>query len=176
MRRKAALDVLDRPDFIDKTFQALIWLLARPVWGLCVAWVVLACEFGHAGSPRCLKKPPGPLKSFLELPNWSPLAKLTYYCYLLHISVLFWVIRGETVPRHHVSNVHIVSVHWSEKYFSVFDFGTGDSCSDLLLRLLLEHRLRDLLCEVREVLHFLQDPTAKRPTGVKKRNMPLINA
>jgi len=50
----------------------------RPVWALCLAWVVVACHYGYGG----------PINGFLGWSAFSPLSRLTYSSYLIHFVVL----------------------------------------------------------------------------------------
>ncbi|XP_037075314.1 nose resistant to fluoxetine protein 6-like [Pollicipes pollicipes] len=52
--------------------------LHRLAWGLAVSWVVFACVTGYGGF----------VNTFLSYPAFLPLSRLTYCCYLVHISVL----------------------------------------------------------------------------------------
>lgn len=37
-------------------FQSLYWAFSRIAWSLCVAWVVIACEYDMAGTDSCRRK------------------------------------------------------------------------------------------------------------------------
>ncbi|XP_059139852.1 nose resistant to fluoxetine protein 6-like [Physella acuta] len=53
---------------------ALYNAVARSAWGVCVAWVVVACSSGHGG----------PVDAILSWPPLIPLSRLTYMAYLVH--------------------------------------------------------------------------------------------
>lgn len=52
--------------------------LARTVWGICLAWLVFACQYGYAGF----------INSILSWSFWIPLSRLTYPAYLVHPVVM----------------------------------------------------------------------------------------
>jgi len=56
--------------------------LHRPVWSLCLCWVIVSCHAGYGG----------PINSLLSWPALIPLSRLTYSAYLVHYMVLdlFW--------------------------------------------------------------------------------------
>ena len=37
-------------DFPDKYFNAVYNSASRPLWALCLAWLVFACEYGYGGN------------------------------------------------------------------------------------------------------------------------------
>lgn len=48
------------------------------LWGLMVAWVITVCCTGHGGI----------VNSFLSLPIWTPLCRLSYTTYIIHVYVV----------------------------------------------------------------------------------------
>ena len=50
----------------------------RLAWGLCLSWVVLACQHGFGGF----------INDFLSWEGFAPLSRLTFVVYLLHQSVI----------------------------------------------------------------------------------------
>ncbi|XP_067685737.1 O-acyltransferase like protein-like [Haliotis asinina] len=65
--------------------RALYEALARPAWGLAVAWVIFACCIGQGGY----------IDKFLSWNFFLPLCRITYGIYLLHPLVII-VVLGET--------------------------------------------------------------------------------
>lgn len=51
---------------------------SRLIWSIIILMVIYACITGHGG----------PVNSFLSLPLWRPLARLTYAIYLVHMPVM----------------------------------------------------------------------------------------
>ncbi|XP_043199778.1 nose resistant to fluoxetine protein 6-like [Amphibalanus amphitrite] len=47
----------------------------RPVWAMCLAWVVIACVHGYGGF----------INTLLSWKFWIPLSRVTYCCYLVSI-------------------------------------------------------------------------------------------
>ncbi|XP_060580455.1 uncharacterized protein LOC132737209 [Ruditapes philippinarum] len=56
------------------TQMAVYEALGRPVWAVCVAWVIYACTSGRGG----------PISDFLSWRGFVPLSRLTYLVYLIH--------------------------------------------------------------------------------------------
>ncbi|WAR14840.1 NRF6-like protein [Mya arenaria] len=48
--------------------------LARPVWAMCVGWVIYACATGYGG----------PVSDFLSWKGFVPLSRVTFLVYLIH--------------------------------------------------------------------------------------------
>lgn len=55
-------------------------VVCRPLWALCVGWVVFACATGHGGV----------VNSVLSWPAWIPLSRLTFGTYLVHVMVMIY--------------------------------------------------------------------------------------
>ncbi|RUS90314.1 hypothetical protein EGW08_001912, partial [Elysia chlorotica] len=55
-------------------------IVAKPLWSLCVAWVILACVSGYGGV----------VNSFLSWTAWVPLSRLTFGVYLCHPMVMYY--------------------------------------------------------------------------------------
>ncbi|XP_045156181.2 nose resistant to fluoxetine protein 6-like [Mercenaria mercenaria] len=64
--------------------------IGRTAWGLCLAWVVIACVSGNGG----------PVKDVLSWKVWAPLGRLTYAAYLVHPLVMFTYIFNMVQPVH----------------------------------------------------------------------------
>lgn len=72
-------------------------ILFRPVWGLCLCWVLWACHFGYGGI----------INRFLSIKYFVTISKLGYGVYMIHwviLSYIFFVARY----RRHVDHVPIV--------------------------------------------------------------------
>lgn len=50
---------------------------SRVCWAISLAWIVFACIHGYGG----------PVNWFLSLPQWQPLARLSYSFYLVHLPI-----------------------------------------------------------------------------------------
>nr|XP_039272371.1 nose resistant to fluoxetine protein 6-like [Styela clava] len=64
--------------------------ISRPLWGLCLAWLVIACSSGYGG----------PINSFLSWKLFIPLSRLTYCAYLVHPLVIEWLYGTVEVTWH----------------------------------------------------------------------------
>ncbi|KAG5881586.1 hypothetical protein JTB14_034806 [Gonioctena quinquepunctata] len=73
----AGHSTLRGPEF-DKWGNSFYLALVRPVWALCVAWVILACIEGHGG----------PINTILSLPIYQILNRFTYSIYIVHYTIL----------------------------------------------------------------------------------------
>ena len=61
----------------------------RPVWAMCLAWVVIACVHGYGGF----------IDTLLSWRFWIPLSRLTYCCYLVSIDTqVFFYASLRSVP------------------------------------------------------------------------------
>jgi len=54
--------------------------LARLSWSIGIAWVIFACATGNGGF----------VDTILSWPPFTPLARLTYCCYLLHLHIMYY--------------------------------------------------------------------------------------
>lgn len=57
---------------------ALYETFAKIGWAVGVSWIIFACVHGYGG----------PIDWLLSLPQWQPLARLSYSIYILHIPVI----------------------------------------------------------------------------------------
>lgn len=84
-------------------------ILFRPVWGLCICWVLWACHFGYGGI----------INSFLSIKYFVPISKLGYGIYMIH-----WVVGNYIVfvarYKRHLAHIPIVSVQDHSIYFLMF--------------------------------------------------------
>ncbi|XP_013400867.1 O-acyltransferase like protein-like [Lingula anatina] len=54
--------------------------ISRPAFAMGVAWIILACVTGHGGV----------VNSLLSHPAWTPLSRLVYSVFLIHLPVMVW--------------------------------------------------------------------------------------
>lgn len=60
---------------------------SRISWSIALAWIIFACVHGYGG----------PIEWLLTLPQWKPLAKLSYSIYILHLQIqLAFVLTSRT--------------------------------------------------------------------------------
>ncbi|KAK7072437.1 hypothetical protein SK128_013072 [Halocaridina rubra] len=62
----------------------------RAVWGIVLAWIVLACHWGYGG----------PINWFLSHPLWQPLSRLTYCIYLTSLPIQELLITSNVTPTY----------------------------------------------------------------------------
>ncbi|PSN45544.1 hypothetical protein C0J52_05788 [Blattella germanica] len=67
---------------------AFYFALTRPLWSLCVLWLIFACESGCGGL----------VNRFLTWPGFIPLAHLAFCIYLIHFDVIITQIFSAKVP------------------------------------------------------------------------------
>ncbi|GFO24199.1 nose resistant to fluoxetine protein 6-like [Plakobranchus ocellatus] len=67
------------PTWSDNQMNALD-IVSKPLWALCIAWVILACVNGYGGV----------INSILSWTAWVPLSRLTFGTYLIHPMVIFY--------------------------------------------------------------------------------------
>ncbi|XP_045108028.1 nose resistant to fluoxetine protein 6-like isoform X2 [Portunus trituberculatus] len=65
--------------------------LARPAWGLCVAWVVVTCHTGNAAS----------VNRVLSYPGWLPLARVSFPLYVVAPVVQVWWASVQLQPTYY---------------------------------------------------------------------------
>lgn len=88
-------------------------ILFRPVWGLCICWVLWACHFGYGGI----------INNFLSIKYFVTISKLSYAIYMIHIVVISYIVYVARYKRH-VDHIPIVSFFYkfknncSYKYFT----------------------------------------------------------
>jgi len=113
--------------------------VSRPLWGVCVAWVIIACTSGYGG----------PVTVFL---NWSffvPLSRLGYSTYLIHLYVIYW--RTGIIERYfHYSNDWLI---YNFIGHVIISFGLG-----FLIALMIEWPCQEVL---RKILPGKKPPKMK---------------
>nr|CAI5836141.1 unnamed protein product [Callosobruchus analis] len=73
----AGYDTLMGPEY--KVLDNAMYLtFVKPVWAICICWVVLACTCGYGGI----------INSFLSHPAFQVLSKLSYCVYLVHYVII----------------------------------------------------------------------------------------
>ncbi|XP_047480404.1 O-acyltransferase like protein-like [Penaeus chinensis] len=118
--------------FPDKSYvdnpamSAAYGALARPVWGMCVAWVVFTCHTGNAGV----------VNKILSYPGWRPLARLTFTMYLTVPLVQLWWSSTQFQPTY---------FNYQEKLFQSAGVTFIAGIVSLLISCLVELPLRTLL-------------------------------
>ncbi|CEF63400.1 Acyltransferase 3 domain and Nose resistant-to-fluoxetine protein, N-terminal domain-containing protein [Strongyloides ratti] len=101
-------------------------------WGISLSFIVISCFYGHGGI----------INRFMSWPLWSPLGKITYSTYLIHLMVITYVIGGMEDQFIFVSvwntfiyiilPIIILSFFFSFIWCAIFEVGVG-KIEDLLL-------------------------------------------
>ena len=73
--------------------------LHRLAWSVCLGWVILACVKGAGG----------PINQILSWHAWIPLARLSYCIYLVHYTLISYLVG---LPSFSVSFSHPLGVFW----------------------------------------------------------------
>lgn len=81
---------------------AFYQVLSRPVFGICVMWVIFACVNGKGGV----------VNDILSAPMWQPLARLSFTMYLVHC-LLIWMLTVANVKTDlHFSGADLCNRAW----------------------------------------------------------------
>lgn len=97
---------LRSPDY-DRLGNSFYIALIRPVWSLCVAWVIWACAMGYAG----------PINTFLSLPLFQILNKFTYSIYLIHVTLIYMIVFSAKVSMY-FTPLNMAYLFWGIYMFS----------------------------------------------------------
>ncbi|XP_052756126.1 O-acyltransferase like protein-like [Galleria mellonella] len=68
-------------DWDKQTVNDLVNSFMRPIWSLCVSWMIFACVHGYAG----------PINWLLSHPMWKILGRLSYAMYIFHYPLMILV-------------------------------------------------------------------------------------
>lgn len=82
-------DTLTQEDY-DVVANSLYNTFTRPVWALCVSWIIYACATGRGGI----------VNNILSLPIFRVLSKFTYSVYLIHVLILYIMICARKNPTY----------------------------------------------------------------------------
>ncbi|XP_059055552.1 O-acyltransferase like protein-like [Achroia grisella] len=80
-------------DWDNQTVDNILNSFMRPLWGLCVCWMVFACVHGYGG----------PVNWVLCLPMWKVLARLSYAMYIFHYPLMI-LVNGTSVTPVYMSD------------------------------------------------------------------------
>lgn len=75
---------------ISITTAAIYNALSRPVWGIGISWLLIACITNHGGF----------INKFLSLTIWIPVSRLTYCAYLLNPYIITSLYRSSETAMH----------------------------------------------------------------------------
>uniref|UniRef100_A0A0N5BKR5 Acyl_transf_3 domain-containing protein n=1 Tax=Strongyloides papillosus TaxID=174720 RepID=A0A0N5BKR5_STREA len=69
---------------MDLFFRAVYSAFSKIGWGVSLSFIVISCFYGHGGI----------INRFMSWPYWSPLGKITYSTYLIHLMIIVYVVGG----------------------------------------------------------------------------------
>ncbi|XP_018567001.1 nose resistant to fluoxetine protein 6-like isoform X2 [Anoplophora glabripennis] len=95
----------------DRLGNSFYIALIRPVWALCVAWVIWACAMGYAG----------PVNTFLSHPLFQILNRFTYSIYLIHVTLLFATVFSAKI------SIYFTPLYMAYLFWGTFMFTFGIS-------------------------------------------------
>jgi peptidoglycan/LPS O-acetylase OafA/YrhL len=58
------------------------------MWGICLFWLIFACCRGYGG----------PINDLLSWSGWSPIAKVSFMTYLVHMDFNYWFFFSQDYP------------------------------------------------------------------------------
>lgn len=88
----------DFPPIADAFYESL----SRPIFGICVLWIILACVNGAGGV----------INQLLSSGLWQPLAKLSFTMYLLHPALLIMATVASAKTDAHFSVMELFYRMW----------------------------------------------------------------
>lgn len=92
---------------IDRTSFIVYQSLSRTVWCLSMGWLFFLCMTNRGGI----------VNKILSWPIWSPLAKLNYGTYLIHLTIIFIMFANQRIPFYYQSHL-VVNNFVSHIFFS----------------------------------------------------------
>jgi peptidoglycan/LPS O-acetylase OafA/YrhL len=80
---------------VPKTFENFVYIVtSRFLWAVCLALIVFACHNGYGWV----------INSFLSMPMWTPLARMTFNAYLVH-PIIMTVVYGQLQTTIHYTDI-----------------------------------------------------------------------
>ena len=67
---------------------ALCETFGRILWSICVCYLIFACAHDSGG----------PMNTFLSLPMWQPISRLSYAIYLIHVPIIKTILYSTETP------------------------------------------------------------------------------
>lgn len=97
---------LDMQNKVNTTWKYIYTTIYRPVWGLCVCWVIWSCHYGYGGI----------VNQLLSLKYFVPLSRITYGMYLFHMAPQIAFHRFQRYTRY-LSHLNMVRICKMRKTF-----------------------------------------------------------
>lgn len=78
-------------DGLSRASRTAHQVLQRPAWGLSISWLIFICSINKGGI----------VNRFLASPLWSPLVRVNYAAYLIHMIVILITLLNVSVPSYY---------------------------------------------------------------------------
>ncbi|KAG4075102.1 hypothetical protein HA402_013497 [Bradysia odoriphaga] len=89
---------MHQPDYIATDLESAFYeSFSRVCWAISLSWIIFACVHGYGG----------PVNWFLSLPQWQPLARLSYSIYLLHLPIQLLIVASSRTQLIFTENLAI---------------------------------------------------------------------
>ena len=79
------------PSDASHTFMIIYQTLSRPLWSLSIAWIIFVCSLNQGGI----------INRILSFSFWTPLARLNYAAYLIHMTVILISVLNQSNPLYY---------------------------------------------------------------------------
>lgn len=94
----APITALKNDPHIWTKFENILYACSRHLlWGILLAWVTYACEYGYGGY----------VKEFLSAKFWIPLSRLNYSAYLIHLILINVMFVGHRTGLHYTKHLMV---------------------------------------------------------------------
>ena len=116
----------------DKILGSIYQSIFRLIWAVCLGYIIYACTTSNGGMKlKKLKKKTfltrlkvilklfikGIISKIFSWPIWKPLSRLTYSTYLIHVTVIYFVIYLSDKPPHKVEFETVILRRFDDFYF-----------------------------------------------------------
>ena len=81
--------------------------LSRPAWSLAIGWLLFLCSIDQGGI----------VNTILSWSVWTPLARLNYSAYLIHLTVVYITIFNQRTPFYY-HPLTVINNYVSQLFFS----------------------------------------------------------
>ena len=100
------------PDYIhvpglSRSVLVIYQSLSRTLWSIVIGWLLFLCSTNQGGI----------VNKILSWPIWAPLARLNYSCYLVHATIIYITLYGQTMPMYYQGHL-VINNFISHIFFS----------------------------------------------------------
>jgi peptidoglycan/LPS O-acetylase OafA/YrhL len=82
-------------------------IFSRPAWSLAIGWILFLCSTDQGGI----------VNTILSWPIWTPLTRLNYATYLIHLTIIYVTIYNQTMPFYY-QPLTVINNYISQLFFS----------------------------------------------------------